>query len=121
MFAGLYTEPDHVLDRTFDEAHEELVLVTDIPMFSTCVPSKQTVNAVGGRKQAADVEVGDKLWTLAGGKVEETTVTEISSHQTRELVEVRTAGGSFKVTPDHPLATPKGWMEAKDVEGSFIE
>ncbi|AIG80640.1 Hypothetical protein AJAP_39295 [Amycolatopsis japonica] len=121
MFAGLYTEPDHVLDRTFDEAHEELVLVTDIPMFSTCVPSKQTVNAVGGRKQAAEVEVGDKLWTLSGGKVEETTVTEISSHQTRELVEVTTAGGSFKVTPDHPLATPKGWVEAKDVEGSFIE
>lgn len=121
MFAGLYTEPDHVLDRTFDEAHEELVLVTDIPMFSTCVPSKQTVNAVGGRKQAAEVEVGDKLWTLSGGKVEETTVTEINSHQTRDLVEVTTAGGSFKVTPDHPLATPKGWVEAKDVEGSFIE
>jgi GTP cyclohydrolase I len=36
MFAGLYTEPDRVLDKTFDEAHEELVLVTDIPMFSTC-------------------------------------------------------------------------------------
>jgi len=36
MFAGLYTEPDAVLDRTFDEAHEELVLVTDIPMFSQC-------------------------------------------------------------------------------------
>ena len=36
MFAGLYTEPDAVLDRTFDEAHEELVLVTDIPMYSTC-------------------------------------------------------------------------------------
>ncbi len=121
MFAGLYTEPDHVLDRTFDEAHEELVLVTDIPMYSTCVPSKQTVNAVGGQKQAAEVEVGDKLWTLSGGKVEETTVTEISSHQTRELVEVITSGGRFKVTPDHPLATPKGWMEARDVEGSFIE
>lgn len=36
MFSGLYTEPDTVLDRTFDEAHEELVLVTDIPMYSTC-------------------------------------------------------------------------------------
>jgi GTP cyclohydrolase I len=36
MFAGLYLEPDKVLDRTFDEAHEELVLVTDIPMYSTC-------------------------------------------------------------------------------------
>ena len=36
MFAGLYTEPDAVLDRTFDESHEELVLVTDIPMYSSC-------------------------------------------------------------------------------------
>ncbi len=36
MFAGLYTDPDEVLDRTFDECHDELVLVTDIPMYSTC-------------------------------------------------------------------------------------
>lgn len=36
MFAGLHTDPDVVLDKTFDESHEELVLVTDIPMYSTC-------------------------------------------------------------------------------------
>lgn len=36
MFAGLYTDPDRMLDRTFDESHEELVLVTDIPLYSTC-------------------------------------------------------------------------------------
>jgi GTP cyclohydrolase IA len=36
MFAGLYLDPDAVLDRTFDEAHEELVLLTDIPLYSTC-------------------------------------------------------------------------------------
>ncbi|MCU1639727.1 MAG: folE [Nocardia sp.] len=36
MFAGLYTEPDSVLNTTFDEGHQELVLVRDIPMFSTC-------------------------------------------------------------------------------------
>jgi GTP cyclohydrolase IA len=36
MFAGLYTEPDSVLDKTFDESHDELILVTDIPMFSVC-------------------------------------------------------------------------------------
>ncbi|MFI8977758.1 GTP cyclohydrolase I FolE [Nocardia asteroides] len=36
MFAGLYTEPDEVLATTFDEGHQELVLVRDIPMFSTC-------------------------------------------------------------------------------------
>lgn len=36
MFAGLHTDPDVVLDRTFNECHEELVLVTDIPLYSTC-------------------------------------------------------------------------------------
>lgn len=36
IFAGLYTEPDSVLERTFDEHHQELILVKDIPMFSTC-------------------------------------------------------------------------------------
>ncbi|MBU3060618.1 GTP cyclohydrolase I FolE [Nocardia sp. NEAU-G5] len=36
MFAGLYTEPDRVLDTTFEEGHQELVLVRDIPLYSTC-------------------------------------------------------------------------------------
>lgn len=36
MFGGLYTNPDEVLGKTFDECHDELVLVTDIPMYSTC-------------------------------------------------------------------------------------
>ncbi|MEV6896362.1 GTP cyclohydrolase I FolE [Amycolatopsis sp. NPDC051372] len=36
MFGGLYTDPDEVLAKTFDESHEELVLVTDIPMYSNC-------------------------------------------------------------------------------------
>ncbi|GAB3507972.1 GTP cyclohydrolase I FolE [Amycolatopsis cihanbeyliensis] len=36
MFAGLYDDPDRVLDRTFAESHEEMVLVSDIPMYSTC-------------------------------------------------------------------------------------
>ena len=36
IFAGLYTDPDTVLETTFDEGHEELVLVKEIPMYSTC-------------------------------------------------------------------------------------
>ncbi|MBF6062450.1 GTP cyclohydrolase I FolE [Nocardia terpenica] len=36
MFAGLFTEPDAVLDTTFEEGHQEMVLVRDIPMYSTC-------------------------------------------------------------------------------------
>ncbi|WP_243741615.1 GTP cyclohydrolase I FolE [Actinomycetospora succinea] len=36
LFAGLRTDPSLVLERTFSEDHEELVLVRDIPMFSMC-------------------------------------------------------------------------------------
>lgn len=36
VFAGLYTDPAEVLGTTFDEGHSELVLVRDIPLYSTC-------------------------------------------------------------------------------------
>lgn len=36
MFAGLYTDPDSVLNTMFDEQHDELVIVKEIPLFSTC-------------------------------------------------------------------------------------
>jgi GTP cyclohydrolase I len=36
VFAGLFVEPDDVLETTFDEHHDELVLVKDIPLYSTC-------------------------------------------------------------------------------------
>lgn len=36
VFAGLYTEPTAVLDKVFNEDHQELVLVRDIPIYSTC-------------------------------------------------------------------------------------
>jgi GTP cyclohydrolase I len=36
MFAGLYANPDTVLETTFDEQHDELVLIKAIPMYSTC-------------------------------------------------------------------------------------
>jgi GTP cyclohydrolase I len=36
QFAGLYVDPSDVLETTFDAHHEEMVLVKDIEMYSTC-------------------------------------------------------------------------------------
>ncbi|MCW2603481.1 MAG: cyclohydrolase 1 [Pseudonocardiales bacterium] len=36
IFGGLSVDPSEVLTTTFDEGHEELVLVKDIPVYSTC-------------------------------------------------------------------------------------
>jgi GTP cyclohydrolase I len=35
-FAGLWQDPSEILATVFDEDHDELVLVKDIPMYSTC-------------------------------------------------------------------------------------
>jgi GTP cyclohydrolase I len=36
VFAGLFVDPEGFLQTTFDENHDELVLVKDIPLYSTC-------------------------------------------------------------------------------------
>ncbi|SOJ57708.1 GTP cyclohydrolase 1 [Mycobacterium simulans] len=36
IFAGLYTDPSTVLSTMFDEDHNELVIVKEIPLYSTC-------------------------------------------------------------------------------------
>ena len=36
MFVGLYKQPEDVLTTTFDLGHDEMVLVRDIELFSTC-------------------------------------------------------------------------------------
>lgn len=36
IFAGLYTDPSDVLQTVFDEHHEEMVIVKDIALYSTC-------------------------------------------------------------------------------------
>jgi GTP cyclohydrolase I len=36
VFAGLFVDPDDFLQTTFDENHDELVLVKDIALYSTC-------------------------------------------------------------------------------------
>ena len=36
IFSGLSVDPSEVLAKTFNEGHQELVLVRDIPIYSTC-------------------------------------------------------------------------------------
>ncbi len=120
MTKGLREEPPTI--TLFDRKdHDQMVTVMNLDYYSLCVPSKQKVNAVGGSKQAHEVAVGDELWTLDDGRVVKTEVIAIQSRKTRSLVEVETDKGVFRVTHDHPFATPEGWIEARYLEGHEVE
>jgi GTP cyclohydrolase I len=113
---------DILNDALFTEEYDEMVVVKDIDYFSLCLPSRQLVDGVGGQKRARDVAVGDRLWTLNEGYLAETEVTRVSSRKTRDIVEVRTSEGNIRLTPDHPVMTDGGWLEAQQlVRGSRVE
>lgn len=119
---GYGLDPDAILrSALFAEEVQQMVLVRDVEMYSMCVPGRQVVNAVDGAKPARSVAVGDQLWTLVDGCAVPTTVTEVTSRTATRLVEVETDAGTFRVTPDHPFATPEGWAEAQDLGGRLVE
>src|SRR5919201_5836546 len=123
LTSGYGKDPRDVLnDALFVEDYDEMVVVKDIDFFSLCVPGRQLVNAVGGAKRARMVRPGDRLWTLHQGFLKETEVSTVTARKTREIVEVTTTAGRFRVTPDHPIMTDSGWREAQELTpGTNVE
>jgi GTP cyclohydrolase I len=116
IFAGLREDPSQHLTVTFEADHDEMVMVRDIPLHSMCIPSKERVNAVDGAKRASAVEVGDRLWTLDDdGSLVVTNVVSVGSHGDRDLVEIRAGDRKVRVTLDHPVLTPGGYVSAGDL------
>lgn len=84
------------------------------------LPSKQTVNGVGGRLHARDVRVGCRLWALDGERAVRTTVQSVDIVTTREIVDVVTGHVTFSVAPDQLPGTPDGWVHARDAAGNVL-
>ena len=113
IFIGLRDDSSRHLAVTFEAEHDEMVMVRDIPVHSVCVPSKERVNTVAGARQARTIRVGDVLWTLDDeGQLVTTTVVSVASHKDRNLVDITAGDHRLKVTPDHPILTPGGWVRA---------
>ena len=84
------------------------------------LPSKQLVSVIGGARQARNVEVGCKLWTLDGPRTVRTTVVEITVAKVREIVEVVTDSGTFMAAAAQELCTSDGWVPAADAAGTRL-
>ncbi|MEU8684680.1 hypothetical protein [Streptomyces sp. NPDC048611] len=85
------------------------------------LPSRQTVNAVGGRKRAKDVGVGDRLWTVVGRQTVCTVVTGVATVKSRSLVDVTTDKAAFTADASLLLSSPDGWVHAAEAMDTVVE
>ena len=129
VFAGLYTDPDTVLNTTFDEGHQELVLVRDIPLYSTCehhlvsfhgvahvgyIPGK-TGKVTGLSKLARVVDLYAKR-----PQVQERLTSQIADARHAQARPARCDRGHRGRAPVHGDAgDPQAWCEYHHLRGAW--
>lgn len=114
VFSGIGKDPRDEIDVLFELGHDEMVMVRDIPLYSLCIPSKERINGVQGVIKAADVRPGDQLWTFDDARTLVTTkVVSVASRKAHEIIEIRAEDRKIRVTPEHPILTPDGWIQAR--------
>ncbi|MFF4294723.1 hypothetical protein ACFY0N_13795 [Streptomyces vinaceus] len=85
------------------------------------LPSRQVVNAVGGRVQARNVAPGHTLWALDGGRTVHTAVVRATAVKARDVVDVVTDRLTITVAPDQLLHSAQGgWIRAGDAMGAAL-
>ncbi len=118
QFAGLYADPDEVLDTVFDENHAEMILVRDIDFHSTCehhlLPffGKAHVGYIPGRD--GRVTGLSKLARLVDGyarrpQVQERLTTQIAEAMVRRL---KPAGVIVVMEAEHTCMAIRGVRKA---------
>lgn len=116
VFAGIGQDASQLVTVVEGADHDEMIMVRDIPLYSMCVPSKERLNTPGGVMRASQIQVGQELLTFDDdGVLATTSVTSVGWRHAREIVEIRTQKNVLRVTPEHPVATPGGWVQAGDI------
>ncbi len=113
VFSGIGQDAARLVTVVEGADHDEMIMVRDIPLYSMCVPSKERLNTPTGVIQASHVRVGQELLTFdEDGVLATTRVVDAAWRNAREIVEIRTRNNVVRLTPEHPISTPDGWVEA---------
>lgn len=114
QFSGLHTDPDTVLNTSFDENHNEMILMRDIDMYSTCehhlVPffGKAHVGYIPGRD--GRVTGLSKLARLVDGYARRPQVQERLTTQIADAIvdRLQPAGAIVVIEAEHLCMAMRG-------------
>jgi len=77
-----------------------------------CLDDSHDVLTKKGIKNIKDIQIGDYVMTH---KNRYRKVTGRSMREADELYEIETNKGTIRCTPEHPILTKRGWVNAKDL------
>ncbi len=89
---------------------------TPLGQLAACFTEDMRVVTDKGLKRIADLQVGDRVLTHKG-RFRSVTETMQRYHEgDLYRIKVKLIGVTIEVTPEHPILTPDGWVEAKDLK-----
>ena len=83
-----------------------------------CVPSGTLIQMADGTKKVVErVREGDRVlsFNVETGSPEIATIEETMSRQAPEVLVIETEAGELRITPEHPVWTKRGWVNAGDL------
>ena len=83
-----------------------------------CVPSRTKIRMADGKEKVVErVREGDKILTydIKKKKAVTGTVTKGMNRIAKELLVIKTKTAEISVTPEHPIFTKRGWIEASNL------
>lgn len=119
LYGGYKQNPSDVLKTTFSSCYDEVILLRNVPLFSTCVVGSTFVETPRGRVPIKYLKDGDWIYTVDATTKELGVVQCKNPRMTRQnanLVRVYSDNDTVLCTPDHLFLTyNRGWIEAKDL------
>ncbi|MBI4765227.1 MAG: TIM44-like domain-containing protein [Deltaproteobacteria bacterium] len=91
-----------------------LVFLLLIPVLSWgrggggCLEEGTLVHTPGGLISIEKLKIGDRVWSVTGGRLKEARVQAVLQVHPEAFLEISAGGSSLRVTPEHPVMTAPG-------------
>ena len=119
IFAGYTQDPANLLTVFDSDGYDQIVLLKDVEMYSTCLSGGTMVETPGGRIPIKYLRHGDWLFSFDEEKnkmVLKRAMNPRSTGRKKQLWHVYTDKSSLLCTADHKILTQnRGWVQAQNL------
>lgn len=84
-----------------------------------CLPGDTLISTPDGLKRIDQIQAGDEIFAVDNStdapQLVKARVGHVADREVEEVIELEVDGQTIQLTPEHPVMTRRGWVEAKDL------